>query len=143
MSAVDELRSTRTKIRILQDELTQLNELIKNHPAKPLPSEQTVETMGRWASVKEPLYSRRLELKSELKPLQDRVAEIQRALNQAPVSRVTLGKMIDRLTDLEATFATKGHATAWDDLISLLDYLEYEEARMSVEGQVAKLEAVA
>ena len=141
MSAVDELRATRARIRLLQDEMTSLNERVKTHPAKPQHFEQTIEMMAAWDKVKAPFIQRRAEIKAELAPLNEKVKEIQKSLNQAPVSRVTLGKILDRLTDLEAVFASKGHAQAWDDLTSFIDYLEYEENRLAVEEQVAKLEA--
>lgn len=142
MSPVDELRQLTTRMRLLQDESAKIRALINDHPAKPAPSEQTIESVAAWTTAKAPLVSRRQEIVAELKELGAQRDAIRKTLNQTPVSRETLASVLDRLLDVEAIFAVKGKEESWDQLSSLIDYFEYEEARLSVESQVAKLESV-
>lgn len=137
---VDKLRAAQTRLRILQNEMTILNDHLKDHPAKPQPGEATLELVAEWQRAKAPFVTRRTQIHAEIKALNAQAKDVRGALNQSPMSKVSLGVVLDRLANLEATFATQGHAAAWDQLSGLIDYLEYEDARISVEEQVAKLE---
>jgi hypothetical protein len=124
---LEEIREIKTEIRIKQSQGKALQDMIRNHPAKPQPGEGG----GRgeqWAAIKEPLEQQRLDLARQVRGLQSEVTELRESLNQKPLDGRTVSHVLDKLVDIEALFTVEGHVAAWDSITSLTDWLEDLEA---------------
>lgn len=137
MSTVEHLRQTQTDIRLIAGKLGEVNAEQKNDHRRTAPGDSH-EKVEAWRPIKATYEKRRAFLKQRLNDLEEERGELERKLNQTPVSKASLGKIISQLTDVEARFAADGPADAWDALSAFIDWLERDEARVSIEEQVAK-----
>lgn len=142
MSTVEHLRQTQTDIRLISGKLGELKSEQQADHRRAVPGDP-FEKAQAWSKIKG-VYNRRREvLKLRLNDLETERGELERKLNQTPLTKATLSHVISQLTDVESQFAIDGPDSAWDKLSAFIDWLEREDNRVNVESQVAKLESVA
>lgn len=127
---VDELRETQLEIRLVQNKLADINSTEKNHPKRTKPGDSH-EMVEEWRGIKAGFEKRRRTLKERYAKLEERRLRIERALDngQQPMTKATIGHIINKLTDIEAKFTVESVEDAWDSLTAFIDWLETEAER--------------
>lgn len=134
MSTVENLRSAQMELRELSQRLGDMTLELKNHPDKP---DQTpgvhvsAAKLNKWAKIKSAHDLERAGLKHRLTTVQAECHELAGTLDQKPLTKASLGHVIDTLTQIEACFEVEGPDGAWDKLSAFTDWLEREEERAS------------
>lgn len=141
MSIVSDLRQCQLDIRLVQNKLQDISTEEKDHPAKTYPGASN-EDVQKWIKVKDQFHKRRRLLKDRLAVLEEERAELENKLDHTPLTKASLGHVINQLLDIEVKFTAETWEDAWEAMNSFIDWLEREEARIST-PQERKLAAVA
>lgn len=136
MSLLGALRQCQMDIRLIENQLRRINAEERNDPAKALPNDGA-DRLTLWSVAKD-LYAKRRELlRDRLAELQGERSELERKLGDSPLSRVTLGHVLDRLTEIETKFTAETWGDAWESLTAFIDWLEKEEGRLAEQHRPA------
>lgn len=128
--SLKELREVTVQIRRINGEIGKVNTEAKSSPLKPLTPAAGRTIMARWEREKKRFEARSRPLKEELARLQTRREELLLAIDDKPISKVSLARMIDALTTTEAIFREATWQEAWDHLSGVIDYLEEDLRRI-------------
>ncbi len=122
------LRDVQSQIATNSTELAVLKNQKLAHPDRPKsgkrPSQFWLTFCREWEQDRTKLLKRNHELVEELN-------QVRQEFSQDPVSTWSLGRILDRLVTIEATFEEQGEEVAWDKLTKLIDDLEAEERNRS------------
>lgn len=128
MSLVNGLRQCQLEIRLIQNQLQAITVEEKAHPGKAKPGDSHEKTVA-WYETKKLFEKRRKLLKERLAELQEERQNLEHALDHSPLTRATLGHVINQLLEIEIKFTAETWGDAWESLSAFIDWLEKEEQK--------------
>lgn len=109
---IQELAEARLKAELLAQECGRLKLLNKGIPTN------------------SPKRDKQYEAQSDYDEALEHIKTIHTKMDHSPLSKVSIGNILDHMVEVEACFKVRGSDEAWAKLTAFIDWLEKEEWRL-------------